>query len=433
MTKGSAKARPVSITFPHGFGSKLLYATYLLLVVAALLELSLRGYYALQVGPRVLVYGTPWYQNDFGRQRKAQLIAQYDEEHAAWDAKERAIDSVMNHDNQRGGYQKFFPNETKYFKDIDTGEIVPVTINTHGFRGPDYSIAKPGDVIRVLTLGASSTFGFFSRDHETYPRLLQQKLNERCSGQKRFEVINFAIPHARAEEIRAMLVAEGMTLKPDVITFYEGRNDSDRLHPMDFRQGSLHSAQASGTRLQSAWNWATHTFILARLVDQVRSSQLQVSSGNALESLDRLSRRTSKAFLLDLDAIRALAAGQNILFIVANQQASSKSWFGIPEAQRRKLSGVTYANEVSSIQRILRRGEPISGYEFNFLIHAQLMQDLEAWAKAKRLPFVDIIELLDQDRHHLVSWVHLDAYGNGVVADALASEILPHVCKGDRK
>ena len=86
--------------------------------------------------------------------------------------------------------------------------------------------------------------------------------------------------------------------------------------------------------------------------------------------------------------------------------------------------GVTYGDEVASIERILQRGEPISGYEFNFLIHARLMRDLKAWAEKNRLPFVDIISLLDHERQHMVSWVHLDGYANGLVADALADEIL---------
>jgi hypothetical protein len=131
-------------------------------------------------------------------------------------------------------------------------------------------------------------------------------------------------------------------------------------------------------------------------------------------------------FLFDLDKIRKLAERRNILFIVANQQANSKSWFGIPAAQRMSQKGVTYSDEKAGIERTLQRGEPISGYEFNFLIHARLMRDLRNWTKKNELPFVDIISLLDQERQHLVSWVHLDAYANGSIADALADEILRH-------
>jgi len=90
--------------------------------------------------------------------------------------------------------------------------------------------------------------------------------------------------------------------------------------------------------------------------------------------------------------------------------------------------GVTYGDEVAGIEHMLQRGEPISGYEFNFLIHARLMRDLRTWAQENKLPFVDIISLLDQERQHMVSWVHLDAYANGVIADALADQILRREC-----
>jgi hypothetical protein len=172
------------------------------------------------------------------------------------------------------------------------------------------------------------------------------------------------------------------------------------------------------------WNATTRTLILARFVDEQFAVRTQFSADEALKSLRILSSRTSDAFLFDLDKIRKAAERRSILFVVANQQANSKSWFGIPAAQRIAQKGVTYSAEVARIERILQHGEPISGYEFDFLIHARLMRDLRNWAKKNKLPFVDIISLLDQERQHLVSWVHLDAYANRLVADALADEIL---------
>ncbi|MEM8574323.1 MAG: SGNH/GDSL hydrolase family protein [Pseudomonadota bacterium] len=408
---------------------QLAFVFYVVITTLLVLELLLRGYFALQIGPRVLAYGTPWYRNAIGEHRKRQLATQYDRELAAWNENEDNLDMVSEHENAKGGYLKFFPNEPRYFKDIDSGEVVRVKINAHGFRGDDYTIDKPEGVIRVLTLGASSTFGFYSRDGETYPHYLEERLNARCQDDdKRFQVINFAIPHARAEEIRSMLVAEGLSLSPDVITFYEGRNDSYRIHPMDFRQaGAAHTQEMSGA-LERAWSWVTRVFVLMRFADELSSTSKEVTADRALESLNAVSERTSRAFIADMDEIRQLAHQRGIVFVVANQQANSKSWFGIPVAERYSMKGVTYSEEVANIERILGRGEAISGYEFNFLIHDRLMRDLESWARENELPFVDVIRVLDQERHHLVSWVHLDAYGNGLIADAFADEILVHVC-----
>jgi hypothetical protein len=167
--------------------------------------------------------------------------------------------------------------------------------------------------------------------------------------------------------------------------------------------------------------------MLARFADEQFAAHSHVSAENALESVRNVGATTSKWFLSDLEEIRQAAERNNILFIVANQQANSKSWFGIPAAQRISQKGVTYGDEVDGIERILQLGEPISGYEFDFLIHARLMRDLRDWAEKNQLPLVDIIGLLDQQRQHLVSWVHLDAYANGLVADALAGAILQHL------
>jgi len=38
----------------------------------------------------------------------------------------------------------------------------------------------------------------------------------------------------------------------------------------------------------------------------------------------------------------------------------------------------------------------------NFLVHARLMPDLEEWARREGLPFVDVIALLDHERHRLI-------------------------------
>lgn len=417
-------ADTTSVRRGSAFGGRVAFSVYLMVAVAVLLELAFRGYFAWQAGPRVLAYGTPWYRNAFSEYRKKELLKQYARERLNWHANENALNTVSKHDNEKRGYFKFFPNETKYIKDIDSGQIFPVAINSQGFRGREFSIAKPDHVIRVLTLGASSTFGFFNKDDETYPYLLEQRLNALCHGPKRFEVINFAIPDAGVYEIREMFMAEGLALHPDVITFYEGRNDSVESRATEFRQADR--SEISTGWLETAWNDAARISLLVRFVDEQAAAHTQASAEETLKSLRDLSAETSEVFLFDLDQIRKAAKRRNILFVVANQQANSKSWFGIPAARRADLKGVTYADELAAIERILKRGDAISGYEFDFLIHARLMRDLRTWAEKNTLPFVDIIGLLDQERQHLVSWVHLDTYANGLVADALADEILQH-------
>lgn len=84
----------------------------------------------------------------------------------------------------------------------------------------------------MVTLGASSTFGYYTRDDETYPHYLERYLSQRLAAGSRAEVINLGIPHLRSEEILALFRAEGLPLDPDVVTVYLGANDSARTLPL---------------------------------------------------------------------------------------------------------------------------------------------------------------------------------------------------------
>ena len=413
---------------------KVKYIIWLVVVVVVFLEVLLRVYFSLQVGPRVFAYGLPTFRNELGDLRQEKLVEVYDQEAEVWDRDEATLNTVYTHENVQGGYLKFFPHEKKFHKDVDTGEIFPITINSHGFRGEEFSVEKPEGTIRVLTLGASSTVGLWNRDHQTYPVKLEEKLNQLCGDKgMRFEVINFAIPHAISDQILAMLMAEGLALDPDIITFYEGRNDSFKLHPMEFRGGDSNYWEQENNpgALAQVEQWTTSHLLLFRLVDELITNEARVGAEKTLEILERVASRTSREFIRDLDAIRKIAEERNILFMVISQQANSKSWFGLPEHERSKNKGVTYQDEVNQILSLVSAGESISGYEFNFLVHDRLMRDLETWVREKELPYVDFIEMLDQDRHLLVSWVHLHPEANVLLANAIAEKIHQNSCAAD--
>src|SRR6185295_8280583 len=193
------------------------------------LEVATRGYFAMQVGPRVLLYGTRWQRNTVAATPTA------DKDPLAW--------SPQSHRNNIGdyrpytagatGYSKYFPYEQKWTGNPDGHGQFPVRINNHGFRGGDFTIDKPPGTFRILTLGASSTFGYHDRDDETYPVLLERQLNRTADDGRRYEVINFGVPHATTDNTLALFLAEGVALSPDLVTFYEGANDAAVIEPRD--------------------------------------------------------------------------------------------------------------------------------------------------------------------------------------------------------
>jgi len=69
----------------------------------------------------------------------------------------------------------------------------PVRINSQGLRGPEFDPDKPADVLRVLSLGDSRTFGWGLADAETYSRRLGSLLQEKIGAARRVEVLNAGV------------------------------------------------------------------------------------------------------------------------------------------------------------------------------------------------------------------------------------------------
>lgn len=376
-------------------------------------EVLTRFYFAWSVGPRVLLYGTDWFRNvdpPAAEKRTTITEREYKEATAEWSRK----DSVEVHGRALKGYNKFFPNEYKTTKDADTGERIPVTINSHGFRGKEFEVKKAPGVIRVLTMGSSSTFGYYDRDNETYPYYLEQTLNSSCKSGTRFEVINFAIPHAGIANIAAMFFTEGIGLAPDVVTLYEGRNDSTI------------AKETKGVG-DKAYSVLVHRLLLAAFIDQTLVGE-RVSLTDPSMQLGPQAEQRSRAYFEKLTTILDASQKAGIKLIVASQQATSKSPLPGAVQERLALRGVTYADEAESIRQRMERNENVTAYEFSFLVHQRLMQDLKLWADKHGVPFVDIISALDKDRHYLLSWVHLHPEANRVIAAKYSEAILNQFC-----
>jgi lysophospholipase L1-like esterase len=387
---GMAANRPARSELRRG--TKLVLIAAMSVVTLLLLESGARAIFAMKAGRKALLYGIPWLQ------------------------REPPVHTVMDHGNRVAGYTKYFPNETKRDYKPDTHEEFPVAINGHGFRGHDFSDQKPAGVVRVVTLGASSTFGYHDRDDETYPYYLEQRLNAKAG--KRFEVINLGIPHLRSWEILALFRAEGLPLEPDVVTFYEAINDSVAdLRPSEApdpgpKQG-LRTNVARVAPLRAAYRWLRDHFIVLGFADSFLTVQSVWSYTPA--DVEQHGKGKVERFLANVAAIDRLCQEHKILFIVMKQQAKSLMFDD--------LKGVSYQQEVELVQQKLERGERIPMVAMAFLTHRRLTDALGAWALANGVPLVDVIELLNDRRELLWTWVHLHPEANAAIADALAAEI----------
>ncbi|MFM7735220.1 MAG: SGNH/GDSL hydrolase family protein [Alphaproteobacteria bacterium] len=418
------------------FRRALLVAGFLALNLLVL-EFATRAWFAWRLGPRILAYGTRWHRSE--------------------PSKDAFKWSVQSHQNDFGdfkaydpaalGYSKYFPGDKKWTDSPDRAERWPVRINNQGFRGADFEIEKAPGTIRILTTGASSTFGYHDRDDETYPFLLERELQRRAGPGRRVEVINFAIPHAMTDNVLAMFLAEGVRLQPDVVTFYEGANDAAVIEP---RPGT--------TPARSLRQRLADRSLLAALYDSVAPPPDADELDVAWWWSDDLAKRRSEHFLGNLKRFADECAKRGIKLVVATQQFQSTLL--TPEQRR----ATTYDAEVEIIRRkaaagemgpasrsVLVGGKPgevtdlvldlrkagqdpmaarhLAGFDppRAMLVHARLMDDVRTWAGSpgSGVTLVDTIRALDPHRDWMVNWVHLDGRANAVIAEALADAIAP--------
>jgi lysophospholipase L1-like esterase len=79
-------------------------------------------------------------------------------------------------------------------------------------------------VFRIVTVGASTTYGFFLDDEETYPAQLQQVLREEY-GYENVEVINAGVPYYTSWDALVNIAFRIPELEPDLVILYEAIND----------------------------------------------------------------------------------------------------------------------------------------------------------------------------------------------------------------
>jgi hypothetical protein len=104
-----------------------------------------------------------------------------------------------------------------------------VSINSLGYRGPEFPVEKPSGEFRIVMLGDSFTFGDYVNDDESMPAYLQRALGAACGP---VHVVNAGLMNTTID-VHMRLAERAMRLRPDlfVLVFYE--NDIEDLkNPM---------------------------------------------------------------------------------------------------------------------------------------------------------------------------------------------------------
>src|ERR1035437_6099593 len=105
---------------------------------------------------------------------------------------------------------------------------VPVSINSHGLRDREYSLAKPRDVYRIVMLGDSTTFGWGVPVEQTVAKILERQLNAATHDEhRRFEVLNAGVGnYGTVQEFNHYLTYD-RAFSPDLVILEYFINDPE--------------------------------------------------------------------------------------------------------------------------------------------------------------------------------------------------------------
>jgi lysophospholipase L1-like esterase len=105
------------------------------------------------------------------------------------------------------------------------GAIRSLKVNRFGFRGEEISQKKPLGVTRIMVIGDSAAFGYGMNQEDTFSYLLEKQLNEKHPD-KKFEVINAAVPGYTSFSSKNFFLEKGIKFEPDIL-IVSHNNDPD--------------------------------------------------------------------------------------------------------------------------------------------------------------------------------------------------------------
>ncbi|MFA5356366.1 MAG: hypothetical protein WC301_03040 [Candidatus Omnitrophota bacterium] len=109
---------------------------------------------------------------------------------------------------------------------VPGAKTAAISINSDGFRGPEYPVKKPAGTFRIIMLGDSETFSFMLSEKDSLPAQLETLLNQDPLPVK-YEVLNFGVEGYSTLQELEMFKKKGMKYEPDLIILNYVLNDPE--------------------------------------------------------------------------------------------------------------------------------------------------------------------------------------------------------------
>lgn len=287
---------------------------------------------------------------------------------------------------------------------------VLISINQHGFRGPDVAVPKPQGVFRILTIGDSCTWGLSVCDGQAYPRVLERALGEAVGHRSEVsvEVVNGGFCADGLERSLAR-IEEFVSVEPDLITIYQGWNRTIfRADPRKLR--SLY-------RLSALYRLYYHGVVSPPGRRHRPSGERMLLYDPCDPSLEPFREYGFEHDIRDLDRlVRALRSRRPSATIVLITLAGLLDCEVQPDSRTLDMSGPLDQSENVYLYPLMTRrwNEAILGYAGT---HGLDVIDLEEYARAG----------MGERSRYFMDTVHWNAEGYQEVGRLLASELARYV------
>ena len=117
---------------------------------------------------------------------------------------------------------------------VPNQNLETININSHGFRGHDFSVTKDLGTYRIFIVGGSTVFGTGSTsDDATISSFLQKKINNFDNGLK-IEILNAGINSAYSYTSKYIIENTLPKFQPDLVIIYSGGNDAHNKFGVEY-------------------------------------------------------------------------------------------------------------------------------------------------------------------------------------------------------
>ena len=270
-----------------------------------------------------------------------------------------------------------------------------VTINSAGFRGPEYTNKKPSNTIRIVCLGDSLTFGVGVDDAGCYPRQLESILNERIGEPWRIEVINAGVQRYYTYQEIDQFRRYGDAWRPDFVVIGVYPNDLGLRPDGDFTREFDNPRERTAGGLRKRAPWLYLALKRSALVAFGKEIWLRAKRGKSSSDIARQAKEELwEAMRTDLATFGQLA----------NQYGCPPLVIALPNRD------------------LVRENNENSPFP----------QRIEQFCQQLKLPYGSVlplfIESLAERKDPYLAWDnHMSVTGNRIVAETIADRLLPQI------